>query len=77
MSIAEVFLMLWAVLATIAVGILHSVLKRAVASHKAVSFLLAEVATGEVKVKEVGGGFLSVENEDLRMTFRRVGGSNE
>jgi uncharacterized membrane protein YraQ (UPF0718 family) len=77
MSIAEVFLMLWAVLATIAVGILHSVLKRAVANHKAVSFLLAEVATGEVKVREVGDGFLSVENEDLRMTFRRVGGSNE
>ena len=73
MSIAEVFLMLWAVLATVLAVVLQTLLKRAVANHKAVSFLLAEVATGDVKVKEVGDGFLSVENEDLRMTFKRVG----
>jgi len=77
MSVAEVFLMLWAVLATVLAVVLQSLLKRAVIHGKAISFLLAEVATGEVKVKEVGDGFISVENEDLRMTFRRVGGSNE
>jgi hypothetical protein len=77
MSVAEMFLMAWAILATVVAVVLQSVVKRAVAHHKAVSFLLAEVATGEVKVKEVGDGFLVVENEDLRMTFKRVGGSNE
>jgi hypothetical protein len=34
---------------------------------------LAEVATGEVKAKDAGNGFISVENDDLRMTFKRVG----
>lgn len=73
MSIAEVFLMLWAVLATVLAVILQTLLKRAVAHHKAVSFLLAEVATGEVKAKDAGNGFISVENDDLRMTFKKVG----
>lgn len=77
MSVAEVFLMLWAVLATVLAVVLQGLLKRAVAHQKAVSFLLAEVATGEVKVKEIADGFLTVENEDLRMTFKRVGGSND
>jgi preprotein translocase subunit YajC len=70
---AEMFLMAWAILATVLAVFFHMLVKRAVANHKAVSFLLAEVATGDVKVKEVGDGFLSVENEDLRMTFKRVG----
>jgi hypothetical protein len=77
MSIAEVFLMLWAVVATVLAVVLQSLLKRAVIHGKAISFLLAEVVTGEVKVKEIADGFLTVENEDLRMTFKRVGGSNE
>jgi hypothetical protein len=72
MSIAEMFLMAWAVLATVLAVFFHVLVKRVVANHKAVSFLLAEVATGEVKVREVGDGFLSVENEDLRMTFKKL-----
>ena len=74
MSIAEVFLLAWASIATGLAVFFNMVLKRAVAHHKAISFLLAEVATGEVKVKDVGDGFLSVENEDLRMTFKKTGG---
>ena len=77
MSVAEVFLMLWAVLATVLAVVLQSLLKRAVIHGKAISFLLAEVATGEVKAKDAGNGFISVENDDLRMTFKKVGGSNE
>ena len=72
MSIAEIFLMTWAVLATVVAGFFHMTVKRAIAHHKAVSFLLAEVATGEVKVKEIADGFLVVENEDLRMTFKKL-----
>ena len=36
MSVAEVFLMLWAVLATVLAVILQTLLKSAVAHHKAV-----------------------------------------
>jgi len=72
MSIAEIFLMTWAVVMTVVAGFLHSTIKRAVAHHKAIAFLLAEVATGEVVAKDAGDGFISVENEDLKMTFRRV-----
>jgi hypothetical protein len=77
MSIAELFLLAWASVATGLAVFFHMVLKRAIAHHKAISFLLAEVATGEVVAKEVGDGFISVENEDLRMTFKRVGGNHE
>jgi uncharacterized membrane protein YwaF len=77
MSVAEMFLMTWAVLATIVAVFLQSVVKRAVAHHKAVSFLLAEVATGEVKVKEIADGFLVVENDDLKMTFKRLEGKDD
>ena len=73
MSIAEIFLMTWAVLATVVAVFLQSVVKRAVAHHKAIAFLLAEVATGEVVAKDAGDGFISVENDDLKMTFKRVG----
>lgn len=74
MSMAEIFLMVWAVGATIGVGVLHSILKRAVAHHKAIAFLLAEVATGEVKPQDAGNGFISVENDDMRMTFKKMEG---
>jgi hypothetical protein len=77
MSMAELFLLAWAGIATALAVFFHMGLKRTMAHHKAISFLLAEVATGEVKVKDVGDGFLSVENEDLRMTFKRVGGNHE
>ena len=73
MSVAEWFLLCWAVLATIGVGLLNAVIKRAVAHHKMIAILLAEVATGEVLPKDVGDGFVSVENDDLRMTFKRTG----
>ena len=73
MSIAEIFLMTWAILATVVAVFLQSVVKRAVAHHKAIAFLLAEVATGEVVAKDAGDGFISVENDDLKMTFKRVG----
>ncbi len=76
MSMAEIFLMTWAVLATVAVGILHTGLKKAVAHHKAIAFLLAEVATGEVTPKDAGNGFISVENDDMKMTFRRMEGNH-
>ena len=56
MSIAEIFLMTWAVLATVVAVFLQSVVKRAVAHHKAIAFLLAEVATGEVVAKDAGDG---------------------
>jgi len=37
-----------------------------------VAILLAEVATGEVVPKDAGDGFVSVENDDMRMTFKKM-----
>ena len=76
MSVAEIFLMTWAVLATVIAVFLQSVVKKAIAHHKAIAFLLAEVASGEVEVKETREGYLTVENDDLKMTFKRVDGEN-
>ena len=77
MSIAEIFLMTWAILATLIVGFLHSVVKKAVAHHQSIAFLLAEVATGEVVAKDAGDGFISVENDDMKMTFRKLNERSE
>ena len=77
MSIAEIFLMTWAVVMTVVAGFLHSTIKRTVAHHKAIAFLLAEVASGEVEVKETREGYLTVENDDLKMTFKKVGERND
>ena len=74
MSMAEIFLMVWAVGATIGIGVLNGVLRRAIAHHKAIAILLAEVALGEVKPKDAGNGFVSVENDDMRMTFKKMEG---
>ena len=74
MSVAEWFLLCWAVLATIGMGLLHAVVKRAVTHHKMIAVLLAEVATGEVLPKDAGDGFVSVENDDLKLTFKKLGG---
>jgi len=72
MSIAEVFLMLWAIVATVLAVISHSLFKRAVMHGKAISVLIAEVATGEVKPQEESNGYITVENDDIRMSFKRV-----
>lgn len=76
MSMAEIFLMTWAVIATGLAVFFHGGVKRVMANHKAIAFLLAEVASGEVKAKDAGNGFISVENDDLKMTFRRIGGNH-
>lgn len=72
MSIAEVFLMLWAIVATVLAVISHNMFKRAVMHGKAISVLIAEVSLGEVKPKDDGDGFISVENEDIRMSFKKL-----
>jgi hypothetical protein len=74
MSVAEIFLLVWAVGATIVIGLLHAVLKRAVMHHKMISVLMAEVALGDVVPKDAGNGYISVENDDMRMTFKKVEG---
>lgn len=72
MSIAEIFLLLWAVGATVGCGFLMGVLRHAAREHKNLAFLLAEVATGEVTAKDEGNGFISVENDDMKMTFKKM-----
>lgn len=74
MSIAEIFLLLWAVGATVGCGFFMGVIRHAAREHKHLALLLAEVATGEVTAKDEGNGFISVENNAMKMTFRKIGG---
>ena len=73
MSIAEIFLLVWAGVATTLAVMYRNNASKVMAHHRAVAVLLAEVATGEVTPKDAGGGFITVENDDMRMTFRKVG----
>lgn len=70
LSVAEMFLMAWAVLATIAVGYCWSRLKFYFMHGRAVSVLLAEVSCGEIK-PYVKDGFTVVENDDIKMSFKK------
>lgn len=70
LSIAEYFLLTWAVMATVITGILWNRLGFYFRHGRAVSVLLAEVTLGEVK-PYVKGGFTVVENEDITMSFRK------
>jgi hypothetical protein len=72
MSMAEIFLLVWAGVATTLAVLYRNGSKNHRAEYKAVAILLAEVSLGEVKPKDEGDGFVSVENEDLRLTFKKI-----
>jgi hypothetical protein len=72
MSIAEIFLLVWAGIATTLAVLYRNGARNSMAHHKAVAILLAEVSLGEVKPMEIGDGFISVENEDIRLTFKKI-----
>lgn len=73
MSMAEIFLMVWAVGATVGCGILWGIIKKAVLYTKTLANLVCELATKdpEAKVTELGGNKFTVENDDIRLTFQR------
>jgi hypothetical protein len=73
MSIAEIFLLVWAVGATVGCGILWGIIRKAVLYTKTLANLVCELATKdpEAKVTELGGKRFSVENEQVRLTFQR------
>jgi len=73
MSIAEIFLMVWAGLAT-AFGVwAYGKAKQFYLAHKTIASLIAELATGEIKATQDSNGVWTVENDDMRMQFRRKG----
>lgn len=72
MSIAEIFLLVWAGIATTLAVMYRNGVKNQMAHHKAVAILLAEVSLGEVIPKDAGNGFITVENDDIRLTFRKI-----
>lgn len=69
-SIAEVFLLVWAIGATVLCAVILRVLKLAILKEKVVSNLVAEVASGEVK-PTYQDGIWTVENDDIRMQFAK------
>lgn len=71
MSYAEMFLMAWAGIATL-IAVLATNKVRAMQHHVgAVSALLAELAYGDVKPRIRDDGFYVVENDEIRMSFKK------
>lgn len=73
MSMAEWFLLTWAVLATLLAGLFHNSAKRAIVHHRMLSLLLADVCCGDVVPKKINENTYSVENDDMRITMQRRG----
>jgi hypothetical protein len=71
MSIAEIFLMVWAGIAT-AYGVwVHSKAREFLLAHKNTAVLLAEVVTGEVVPTKDANDVWTVENDGMVMKFRK------
>ena len=72
MSMAEMFLMAWASVAT-ALAVFHRAMYYRIRLHfEKTNNLLCEIACGKVKAK-FDGEFWVVENEDIRVKFKRKG----
>lgn len=72
MSYSEIFLMSWAILSTVFALWVYERAKFYFRQHRRLSVLLAELAMGEITPKDAGDGFISVENDDMVMKFKRV-----
>jgi len=70
-SVAEQFLMGWACLTTILFIYIREKYHRAKDAHSKVAVLLAKVCMGDVKPKPVKDGFISVEDDNMRMVFKK------
>ena len=73
MSYAEMFLLMWAVLATVLCGFLWTIIKKAVLYTRNLSDLVCElvVKDPDAKITELGNNRYTVENENIKMTFER------
>ena len=70
MSMAEIFLLVWAGLATTLAVLYRNGGKNLFTAHRHLSVLLAEVVTGEVVPTKEADDVGTVENEDMRMQFK-------
>lgn len=71
MELSEMFLMTWAVLATVSAGFIWSRAKHHLMAHALVAQLLAEVVTGDVTPTKDSNGVWTVENDDMKMSFKK------
>jgi hypothetical protein len=70
MSMAEIFLLVWAGVATTLAVLYRNGGKNLFTAHRHLSVLLAEVVTGEVVPTKDSNGVWTVENEDMCMQFK-------
>lgn len=73
MSYAEMFLLMWAVSATVLCGIAWSIIKKAVLYTRNLSDLVCELVSKDpdAKITELGNNRYTVENDNIKMTFER------
>lgn len=73
MSYAEMFLLMWAVLATVLCGFLWTIIKKAVLYTRNLSDLICGlvVKDPDAKITELGNNRYTVENDNIKMTFER------
>lgn len=69
---AETFLIGWAIVATIVAGWYKSRLERSSMKMRMNAVLLAKLACGEIKAKHGSDGFTVVEDDNMKMKFKRV-----
>ena len=72
-SVAEYFLLTWAILSTVFAGYCWGRAKYYYVSNMQTSILLAELASGDIVAKTRADGFTVVENENVKMSFKKRG----
>jgi hypothetical protein len=71
MTSSEMFLMAWAVFATIYAFYNQAITKRAVLRYENTGTLLCDVVIGDAKTHKDNEGFWVVENSNTRIKFKR------
>jgi hypothetical protein len=70
MELSEVFLLLWAVLATVAAGYFHSNLRRATKGAIVLCVIIEALAEGKAELKKHPDGRMTVDMGDHEVTLR-------
>ena len=71
LSNSEIFLLLWAVLATVFAGFVWGRANHHFTAHAKIAQLLAEVVIGDITPTKDANDVWTVENDDVRLSFKK------
>ena len=73
MELSEVFLLLWAIVATVAAGYFHTNLRKALRGGVVLCVIIEAIAEGKAELKKHPDGRMTIDMGDHEVTLREHG----